>query len=309
MNRSAKHGTTGMIRDAGGEGPLAGVRLRASRVPSWSDGAMLLDFGTDRALRRRYFVPDSWAHPAKLHLHLVRWLIERYTVPGEVILDPMGGIGSTLFALLLQRDVVLYDVERRWLTIAYENARRIQRAAGVFAGHATIRRRDARTPWPDQADHILCSPPYGCAMGTTPSAKRRFPAGAARRRGGRWQQMITHPTRGAWGAYTFHYGQSTGQIGHFRGARYWQAMTQIYRQASVALRPGGSMILVIKDHIQAGQPVRTADQTITVCTRLGFQFQERHQRRVWPLSLWQRRRREQGKPVIEVEDMLVFRRS
>ncbi len=61
----------------------------------------LLHVGTDRAWRRRLFTPASWAHPAKMHGHLAQWLIERYTAPGEVILDPMGGIGSTLLALLV----------------------------------------------------------------------------------------------------------------------------------------------------------------------------------------------------------------
>ena len=65
-----------------------------------------------------------------LHLLLVQWLTERYTQPGDVVLDPMGGIGSTFLALLLQRDVIMYDVERRWLEIACANARRIQRATG-----------------------------------------------------------------------------------------------------------------------------------------------------------------------------------
>ena len=181
----------------------------------------VVDFGTDRALRRRFFCPDSWAHPAKLHLRLVQWLVERYTQPEDIILDPMGGIGSTFLALLLQRDVVLYDVEWRWLGLAIENARRIQRAASVFAGHATIRRHDARRPWPDRAAHILCSPPYGCAMGTTPTAKRHGQVASSCCPGTRWHQMVAKPTWGAWGAYTFHYGQSDGQVGHYRGARYW----------------------------------------------------------------------------------------
>ncbi len=203
--------------------------------PSTTTDAPLLQFGTDRTFRRRYFVPDSWAHPAKLHLHLVQWLVERYTAPGDTILNPMGGIGSTLLALLVQRNVIVYDVERRWLDLAVANARRIQRAAGVFAGHATIRRLDARTPWRDQADHILCSPPYGCAMGTTPTDHRHLPVHRLHRYGGRWHRMQQQPQRGAWGAYTFHYGQSAGQVGHFRGARYWAAMEHIYRQAYAAL--------------------------------------------------------------------------
>ena len=85
-------------------------------------------------------------------------------------------------------------------------------------------------------------------------------------------------------------------------------MEQIYHQAYGALRPSGTMILVIKDHVEAGKHVPTADSTQALCTRLGFRIIARHRRRVWPLSLWQRRRKEQGKLVIEVEDILVFKR-
>lgn len=145
-------------------------------------------------------------------------------------------------------------------------------------------------------------------MGTTPTTKCRLPARRLQQYGGRWQQMVEHPRRGAWGAYTFHYGQSAGQIGHYRGARYWYAMEQIYAQAYAALRPGGSMILVIKDHVADGHQVPTADRTVALCMHLGFQPIARHRRRVWPLSLWQRRRREQGKPVIEAEDIIVLQR-
>jgi len=301
---STPHARSPVWGGDGQHGAADGVRNTATCLPG-----PLLQFGTDRALRRRLFCADSWAHPAKLHLHLAQWLVERYTAPGDTIIDPMGGIGSTLLALLVQRDVVLYDVERRWLTLAVENARRIQRAAGVFAGHATIRRHDARTPWPDQADHILCSPPYGCAMGTTPTAKRRLPAHRLQRYGGRWHQIQHCLQRGAWGAYTLHYGQSEGQIGHYRGARYWQAMAQIYAQAYQALRPNGYFMLVIKDHVRDGKRVETAALTTNLCNNFGFVLIEHQQRQVWPLSLWQRRRREQGKLVIEVEDVLVFRRS
>jgi hypothetical protein len=85
-------------------------------------------------------------------------------------------------------------------------------------------------------------------------------------------------------------------------------MEQIYAQAYNALHPGGCLILVIKDHVENGRHVPTADRTVTLCTQLGFRFITRHRRRVWPLSLWQRRRKEQGKLVIDVEDILVFER-
>jgi hypothetical protein len=69
------------------------------------------------------------------------------------------------------------------------------------------------------------------------------------------------------------------------------------------------MILVIKDHVHAGKRVETAKMTAALCCQIGFMSVAWHRRHVWPLSLWQRRRREQGKLVIETEDILVFRRS
>jgi len=47
-------------------------------------------------------------------------------------------------------------------------------------------------------------------------------------------------------------------------------------------------------------------ETMKLCEGLGFVLVARHQRRVYPLSLWQRRRKEQGLPVVEEEDVLVF---
>ncbi len=68
-------------------------------------------------------------------------------------------------------------------------------------------------------------------------------------------------------------------------------------------------IALNKDHIADGQRVRTADRTVELCKQLGFVFVARHQRRLPQLSFWQRRRKEQGLPVVEEEDVLVFRRS
>lgn len=69
----------------------------------------------------------------------------------------------------------------------------------------------------------------------------------------------------------------------------------------------GFLLLVIKDHISEGVRVATADHTIALCETLGCVLHARHQRLVFPLSLWQRRRKERGEPVVEEEDALVFR--
>lgn len=271
-----------------------------------------LEFGTDVALRSHWFVPASFQHPAKLHLGLLRWIIERYTLPGETIADPMAGIGSVLFAATMQRHVVAREIEPRWLDLLRENAAHITVHAGLFAGQIDIGQADARQPWGYQTDYIVFSPPYGNEASTTPNGRRMLPYRLLNPTvpyDRRWQHLVKHPTPGAMGAVTFHYGTHPDQIGHFRGERYWQAMRLIYAQAYTSLRPHGYLVLIVKDHIREGKRVATATTTISLCEELGFRLHVHHQRHLQTLSLWQRRRKERGEPVVEEEDILVLKKG
>lgn len=273
----------------------------------------ILDLGSDLALRYRYFTRESMAHPAKLHLGLLAWIIDRYTAPGDTIADPMAGIGSTAYAALLQRNVILREIEPRWLALAHENAATIIRAAGLFAGAIDVGQADARQPWGFKADHIIFSPPYGCETSVSSTRRAGVLSHRARQSAAlgyseRWTQLLRQDNAsGAIGAQMFHYGSHPAQIGHWRGDRYIEAMTDVYHQAYNTLRAGGTMALVIKDHIKDGKRVQIADQTVGLCERLGFRLADRTARRVYPLSLWQRRRKERGEPIVEEEDVLIFR--
>jgi tRNA G10 N-methylase Trm11 len=272
----------------------------------------LLSFGNDLPLRKQFFVPASMGHPAKLHLGLLQFLIGRYTRPGDTIADPMCGTGSILLAALQARHVIARDVEPQWLDVARANATHLQHIGSLLmVGNMDVGEQDARQPWGYKTDHVLFSPPYGNEASPTPSSRRMLPYRLTQVSiplSERWQQMHNHPTQGAMGAISFHYGTHADQIGHFRGKRYWQAMSKIYNQAHASLGRG-YLIVIVKDHIKDGQRVPTADRTIALCQDIGFQLVERFQRLVHPLSLWQRRRKEQGLPVVEEEDMLIFRKG
>jgi hypothetical protein len=273
-----------------------------------------LELGSDLALRHRYFTPESLQHPAKMHAGLLLWLIERYTLPGQTIIDPMYGIGTTGLAALTQRDVIGFEIEPPYLAEAHRNAARIIEAGGLFAGRISVLAHDARAPWPVPADVVIFSPPYGChaasnvntRVGTLPHRIRALEDGLM---GDRWRLFLEQQTAGSAGALRFFYGDHAAQIGHFRGARYLEEMRAIYRQAYQALQPGGRMIIIIKDHIRRRVHVRTAEQTAALCESLGFALQERHARQVYPLSLWQRRRKERGEMSIEHEVVLIFERD
>ncbi len=270
----------------------------------------LLTFKSDRSLRTRYFSPESMWHPAKLHLGLLQYIIENYTRPGETICDPMAGSGSLLLAALSTRHVIARDIEERWVAVMRESAVIIREQAGLFAGEIEISQADALHPWGIMADCVITSPPYGCEMSASPHSRktlryqlRTLPHAR------RWDQYLNAPNGGTTAMLAFHYGRHPAQIGPLRGKRYWTAMRAVYEQAHTAIRPGGQLILVIKDHIKDGQRVPTADRTIEVCQDIGFRLAGRFQRRLVQLSLWQRRRKEQGLPVVEEEDVLVFRKE
>lgn len=273
-----------------------------------------LELGSDQAVRNEWFVPESFGHPAKLHLKLLQWLIDRYGLTGARIIDPMGGIGSTLYAAALQCDVVLREIEPAWLALAHRNAARIYERAGLLAGHMEVSQHDARQPWGVQGDVVLFSPPYGCAVAGRANSKVMSPEQIRRRlakleRYDRaWDRLLRAYDGGAPGvraAYTMHYGDHPAQVGAFRGQRYWEAMRPIYQNARAALRPGGLMILIIKDHVRKGQRVQICNQTVELCRSFGFRPKDRHSRRV-QLSLWLRRRAEKGLPVVDVEEALVL---
>lgn len=269
----------------------------------------MLNLGSDLHLRYKWTVPESIAHPAKLHLGLLQWLIDRYTQPGETIADPMAGIGSILLAATMHRHVIGREIEPRWLDFLHQNAAYIIRESGLFAGRIDVGQADARETWGYEADHIITSPPYGNRASRTENARRMLPYRVSKTTvvlDERWHQLHHHQSPGAMGALSFHYGTHPAQIGHFSGIRYYEAMSQIYARAKESLRIGGYLILILKDHIRDGKRVETTQETIDLCEGLGFVLHARHQRRVFPLSLWQRRRKEQGLPVVEEEDVLVF---
>ena len=86
-----------------------------------------------RAQRRGRYLPASTAHPAKMLPAIAATAIARYTRPGDLVADPMCGIGTTLVeAVHLGRDGLGIEYEDRWAGLAAANvacARR-QGAAG-----------------------------------------------------------------------------------------------------------------------------------------------------------------------------------
>ena len=134
----------------------------------------------DTAMRKRFFHPDAMSHPAKLHGGLFLEIMERYTLPDETILDPMGGIGTALLSAMYGRSVILNEMESHFIEPMRKSWAKIQvngPALGHTMGPVLILQGDARHLAIGSADSIVTSPPYAdsqVAQSSDGEANRAF---------------------------------------------------------------------------------------------------------------------------------------
>jgi len=135
---------------------------------------MQLKFKRDTAFRKQFFVPDSFAHPAKMDAQLLIWIVENFTRVGDVILDPMAGQGTIMLACPLGRNVILNELEEKFCKMSRDNWElvKMKPRLGYEMGWCQIIQGDARNlsayflnvkrdaSIQKGADAIITSPPY-----------------------------------------------------------------------------------------------------------------------------------------------------
>ncbi len=155
--------------------PVPGPGLELSVWPTAQQDA--------RTQRRGRYLPASTAHPAKMLPAIAAIAIARYTRPGDLVADPMCGIGTTLVeAIHLGRDAIGVEFEDRWAAIAASNISLARRqgaigAAQVIGGDA--RQLPALLPpgTAGRAALVVTSPPYGPSVHGQVRAERRSGGG------------------------------------------------------------------------------------------------------------------------------------
>ena len=122
---------------------------------------------TSRAQRAGRYLTLSTAHPAKMLPAIAARAIAAYSEPGDLVLDPMCGIGTTLVEAVHQgRDAIGVEYEARWANVARGNVE-LARSQGA-SGSAEVVQGDARhlASIVDPAVRglvalVITSPPYG----------------------------------------------------------------------------------------------------------------------------------------------------
>jgi tRNA G10 N-methylase Trm11 len=197
---------------------------------------------------------------------LARTVIHAYSEPGELVLDPMCGIGTTLVeAIHLDRDAIGVELEPRWAAIARGNAV-VAREQGASA-HALCLGGDARRlgrglldELAGQVPLILTSPPYG------PSLHGQVKAGHGR------------PVE----KWDDRYSRNPGNLAHLpthagRGGRpsFAAALTDILAGCARMLAPSGRLVLTVRPYRSNGSLVDLPGQISGLAEEAGLTFQER----------------------------------
>lgn len=136
---------------------------------------MELTFKRDTVIRKQYFAPESFAHPAKMDCQLLIWIVEHYTEAGETILDPMSGMGTTMLACTVGRNVIGVELEQKFVDMAKANWEKVRMMPqlGHTMGDCQILQGDARQLEGLLVEKIVTSPPYWAAKDHRVSQKLR----------------------------------------------------------------------------------------------------------------------------------------
>ncbi len=266
---------------------------------------------TSQWQRHGRYLPESNRHPGKMLPALARRAIESYSDPGDLILDPMCGIGTTLVeAIHTGRHAIGVELEPRWAKLARANIEHAHHQgasspAHVIEGDARQTPRLLTETQHRQVDLIVTSPPYACQVADVSNENLVSGNGPLRR------------------ADTTNYSTDRNNLGHARGGTYLAAMGEVYEACATVLKPGGFLVLVTKDMRSGGALHNLSGDTITLCEGLGLRYWQRiigllatirDSELVMRPSFWQtlhaRRAHARGERthIVAHEDVLVFRK-
>jgi modification methylase len=218
--------------------------------------------------RYKYFDRESREHGAKLELRSFIDMVNMYTEPGDMLLEPMGGIGTALYAATMGRKVMLIEINPDFIDIMRLNIKKLNEVRVPEGGteivegeNVQIHNLDCRRilPMADAFDACIFSPPYGLVMAKS-KAK---------------DENKLYEDKG----FRMSYSDDAGNIGNLNVyPQYLDAMKTVYGLILQSLKPGKIMVTVVKDYNKNFKRVYVSKDNARVAVEAGFQVVDWHTR-------------------------------
>jgi modification methylase len=246
--------------DASGTRPGLGGRHRADddrRRTAGPDGLSVWATAqsTGPVQRKGRYVSESVKHPARMLPAIAAHAITHYTQPGDLVLDPMCGIGTTLVeAVHAGRDAFGIEYESRWSDIADANIKHAHSQGAT--GRAAVIRGDSTgilslvpAALTGQVALVVTSPPYGPTV-----------------------HGLVEPGEGGVqkSDNTYNDGTDKGNLAYRDLTGLADGFAQILTGCATLLRPGGVVVVTARPWRKHGQLVDLPSAVIGAGIRAGL---------------------------------------
>lgn len=255
-HRSPKEGTppgAGTRQASGGRHRSYDARHRSAGPDGLSVWATAQSTGPVQ--RKGRYVTESVKHPARMLPAIAAHAIAHYTQPGDLVLDPMCGIGTTLVeAVHAGRDAFGIEYESRWSDIADANIKHAHTQGAT--GRAAVIRGDSTgilslvpAALTGQVALVVTSPPYGPTV-----------------------HGLVEPGDGGVrkSDNTYNDGTDKGNLAYRDLTGLADGFAQILSGCATLLRPGGVVVVTARPWRKHGQLVDLPSAVIGAGVRAGL---------------------------------------
>ena len=237
-----------------------------------------LIYPRDKPLRASMYPEELLAkimtHPAKQQAYLCRDIVEFVSEPGDTILDCFGGVGTTLIAAAMGRNVNLIEIEDYYAGIINQCISHLRRSSPVvdgvelndrnsILGNMMLIQADNRLAMPIPCDHIITSPPYGNDL---------YQGAGGESEGVSTKKLATKGDKTVAelrAKEMAQYGQAHQNLGKLNPFVYKQSMNKVYALMVKSVKVGGTITITHRDRMKDGERVLYIDSIIGTLVGLG----------------------------------------
>jgi tRNA1(Val) A37 N6-methylase TrmN6 len=183
--------------------------------------------------------------------------IRTYTKPGDLVLDPMCGIGTTLVEAVHQgRHALGVEYEPQWAHLAAANLRHAdtQGATGggeVYCGDARHLTEIIPAAFHGLVDLVVTSPPYGASVhGQVRSTRESGERGVTKT--------------------NYRYSTDRNNLAHVGLDQLLDGFTQILTQCRHLLRPGGHAVITTRPWRERGELIDLPSAVLSAAEKVGL---------------------------------------